>query len=735
MTDQPFTTYGFEADKGAYAGSGAPVARTTPERLSEIVNVKDWGALGDNIHDDTDNIRAAIAFANTRGGASHYGAIVFFPPGTYHINSTINLDGSGQGILHYRGAGRDASIIRGDYNFTEAQQEEFPDSFLLRTLGAGSIRDLTVWNESTSPTSGALMMDVCSNSRYVENCHFIGMTAFVCASVGFGYRLTDCVFTCTKPPTLASDPNRSPIFSEQRFYDGYRSTGTASMSGSSVTGFLDLKTQDTSNNPIDPTKGVGFTPNHSFELTFYAPGFVQDNSITDKALAHAVSNSAGVITLADIVLDHPGSGYGYNPVFAIAHSNIYGGVGAYVGEALVSNCHATGFDIGFSVIGGATSLKCCSATQCAIGYVCAFLNGSRSYGSIDAESSPGRWYSLSSGDLMSCKAERCTWGIYSYNARGMFAANRITGNTGPYVPASIASANYIGAANLVAVTTVDDHNIAGPTATIQISPANLTDDPNGFIVATPATSGTGFTKQFTYPKSTPPPAYTGGGTWNYSIEYGVTCRYSGGSWWVANAIDAKVSKASFTTNGGADGNSVWCTRGDYGWGLPENNSGSYSAALWDYKMCGGATTLARPLTERFPDIPWIKWLPAQQYNIPGGSVAGAEINFLNGKAGLGFGDVVYAFLELTVAAPGGSTTLTFASVPPGVITPGMTVGQYNPPNTDLPGAVASSTSTTVTMTAPTNNAMVVGTRLNFLQVGSTPYKIRYDGEAWRVIAR
>src|ERR1700730_10212101 len=60
LADTAFTKFGFQA-------TGAPANRTMPDRLSDIFNVKDFGALGNDNgtgtvgNDDTTAIKAAIS--------------------------------------------------------------------------------------------------------------------------------------------------------------------------------------------------------------------------------------------------------------------------------------------------------------------------------------------------------------------------------------------------------------------------------------------------------------------------------------------------------------------------------------------------------------------------------------------------------------------------------------------------------------------------------------------------
>lgn len=73
------------------AGSGA-VVRTAQAKMRDVVSVKDFGAVGDGVADDTVAIQAAITYAATR---SLVGGTVYLPPGSYKTTSTIYTYGAG----------------------------------------------------------------------------------------------------------------------------------------------------------------------------------------------------------------------------------------------------------------------------------------------------------------------------------------------------------------------------------------------------------------------------------------------------------------------------------------------------------------------------------------------------------------------------------------------------------------------------------------------------------------
>ena len=84
------------------AGTGA-VVRTVQNKLQDVVSVKDFGAVGDGVVNDTAAIQAAITAASSVDG---YGGKVYFPKGRYLISSTLTLDSSN---IRLEGAGTGAN--------------------------------------------------------------------------------------------------------------------------------------------------------------------------------------------------------------------------------------------------------------------------------------------------------------------------------------------------------------------------------------------------------------------------------------------------------------------------------------------------------------------------------------------------------------------------------------------------------------------------------------------------
>ncbi len=87
-----------------FSGTGSS-QRSVQTKLSESISVKDFGAKGDGITDDTNAITSAIAFA-----ASVSGGTLKFPAGTYLISSALGV--SAQSNIAFVGDGASASIIK-----------------------------------------------------------------------------------------------------------------------------------------------------------------------------------------------------------------------------------------------------------------------------------------------------------------------------------------------------------------------------------------------------------------------------------------------------------------------------------------------------------------------------------------------------------------------------------------------------------------------------------------------
>jgi hypothetical protein len=143
-----------KADSSIQTGStvSLPIERTMQEKIDEVISVKDFGAKGDGITDDTQSIQRAIdqLFDNPITVANTASRVVLdFPAGLYRISQSLKI----KSYANIRGAGKDKTIIR--------QVESYPVLYLNKSATNQSpdivvkyisISDITI--ENTTLLSG-----------------------------------------------------------------------------------------------------------------------------------------------------------------------------------------------------------------------------------------------------------------------------------------------------------------------------------------------------------------------------------------------------------------------------------------------------------------------------------------------------------------------------------------------------------------------------------------------------
>jgi hypothetical protein len=134
--------------------TGSTTGRTLANRFADTVNVKDFGAVGNGVADDTAAIQAAI-------GSNK---VVYFPRGTYIVTSGISLTNSNNFALV--GESKHASIIK-----LSASATFSADILAFYSCSQFSISGLQFkWNNNTSSQSFALLRIQSSNNFTVSDC-------------------------------------------------------------------------------------------------------------------------------------------------------------------------------------------------------------------------------------------------------------------------------------------------------------------------------------------------------------------------------------------------------------------------------------------------------------------------------------------------------------------------------------------------------------------------------------
>jgi hypothetical protein len=187
--------------EAAVTATGSSVARTLETRFGERVNVKDFGAVGDGVTEDTTAINAAITYVNGRGGGE-----VFFPAGTYLTGQVLIKT-----KVKLAGESRTSTTIKAKANL---------DTDVIKVSSSQDywygMRDITVDGNKANQTGGTTGAGCRFTSAATmtnpdgtdsPNCEFMNVWAINCKGHGFwigeygmgGHSFYNCVaYLCDK---------------------------------------------------------------------------------------------------------------------------------------------------------------------------------------------------------------------------------------------------------------------------------------------------------------------------------------------------------------------------------------------------------------------------------------------------------------------------------------------------------------------------------------------------------
>lgn len=181
---------------GVGSGSGtANYIRTVQAKLRESVSVKDFGAKGDGVTDDTAAIQAALD-SLVLSGTTLYNTPpakeLTVPAGIYIFSSAITIPKN----VKIKGEGKNSSIFKSNHTgdgFTTIQPVNTPQAINVQ------LEDLAIWNTNASNTGGAYV-DVTGVYITLRN---VQLTGFKYNLILDQSELVDCEFCDFENPITA----------------------------------------------------------------------------------------------------------------------------------------------------------------------------------------------------------------------------------------------------------------------------------------------------------------------------------------------------------------------------------------------------------------------------------------------------------------------------------------------------------------------------------------------------
>lgn len=329
------------------AGTGA-VATTVQSKLRETVSVKDFGAVGNGIADDTAAIQAAINYTVVNNiVVNGRPCSVFFPHGTYKVTDTINIPGA----VALLGDGAPMSISGARVLQHSANKSLFSvvgatnaaiyiDGLMLKDVSGTANQSVGLFHADATTTSG--------NSFYLKNTWFSTPSYYainiLCQSDDL--QIVDCTFDVTAQKFIN-------LGSASKIISNFSIRGCTFYAGFSGLGFIDII-----NAQAGVISGNRFYEGGAFDIPYAIslPNALSSNIIIDSntciGLASLVKTQSGSLTVSNNSVAGGGSSVavgGGSPVSGLVITGNYfkGSSGASFG---VIDC--TGTPIANSVITG-----------------------------------------------------------------------------------------------------------------------------------------------------------------------------------------------------------------------------------------------------------------------------------------------------------------------------------------------------------------------------------------------
>ena len=315
--------------------NNSPVTRSIKNKLDDFASVKDFGAVGDGVTDDTDAINRAIANLATTESTGKEKRKLFFPGGVYKVSGVILL----YPFTNMAGDGMKSTFIR---------QTDATEVCLMRTCDRNGNTSASIGDDGAARPEGIeisniqfetqsdndlIILDQCEDVHF-RSCHFVGSytnqdgqtnnkslltinstTALPSKRMTF----SDCSFESSEYCVKINDDVQDIFFSSCEFFTSYRAFNLAETADGS-----------TSNRITGPT-GVVITSSRFNNIDAEAVkiwnsgGTPRGNIIANCSFRDVGANSDDSSDVPALQIDTPGNFTHHNYFYRTDNVSNFGG--------------------------------------------------------------------------------------------------------------------------------------------------------------------------------------------------------------------------------------------------------------------------------------------------------------------------------------------------------------------------------------------------------------------------